>query len=127
LKPHFGKSNLTEEFMFKRLTILFLAIAIFTTASSISAFGNTKSVDETKNISQKAETKNDKVRETFLKKESQPNYNAKDNMATYQKQKAQKSMFSTKTKIMIGVGIAAAIIVVVLVANDGFKEAANQF
>lgn len=98
--------------MFKKISTLFLAAVIFTTASSVSVFANTISNDEAQKTVQ-TETR----RESFLKKENNPNQNEKENLNSYNKQKKQGQRFSTSTKILIGVGIVAVIGVVIFAAN----------
>ena len=106
--------------MFKKITTLFLAVIIFTTASSVNIFGQTKTADETqailKNSEPNSEPKNDKLQLAFLRKENSPTAAElveKETMRSYQKQKSQGQKFSTSTKILIGIGIAAAVIGVV--------------
>ncbi|HRH40061.1 MAG TPA: hypothetical protein PKY82_00345 [Pyrinomonadaceae bacterium] len=103
--------------MFKKITILTLLVSIFSIASSANIFAQTKMSDENQPVSINPEPR----RETFLKKEVQPNFEQKETMADYKKQKAQGSKFSTGTKVLIGVGIAAAVLGVVIFAASRDK------
>jgi flagellar basal body-associated protein FliL len=129
LKPNFGKSNITEKNVFKKITTLFLAMMIFTTALSLSVSGQSNLSDENQAVSQNAEAKkNDKLREALAKKDNQsstPNFDKRETMADYQNQKKQGQKFSTSTKVLIGVGITVAVVgVVVFVAS---RDKINTF
>ena len=106
--------------MFKKITTLFLAAVIFTTASSISVFAKNISNDEPQ---KKVQTEN--RRETFLKKENKANFDEKENLNSYNKQKQKRNKFSTSTKILIGVGIVAVIGVVIFAANSKVEPFKN--
>jgi cell division protein FtsL len=111
--------------MFKKITTLFLAVVIFTTASSVGVFGQTKSADENQTVSQKIEPKNEKLRDAFLKKDNSPSaaeLDEKETMASYQKQKKQGQKFSTATKIIIGVGAVAAAVLIIGLIRYGQNE-----
>jgi Flp pilus assembly protein TadB len=111
--------------MFKKITTLFLAVVIFTIASSISIFGQAKLADENQTVSQKVEPKNEKLRNAFLKKENVPSaaeLSEKETMASYQKQKKQGQKFSTATKIIIGVGAVAAAVFIIGLVRYGNNE-----
>ena len=110
--------------MFKKITTLFLAMIIFATASSVSVFGQAKLSDENNAVSQNAEAKNDKLKESLAKMDNQsatPNFDKKETMADYKKLKSQGQKFSTSTKILIGVGIAVAVVGVVVFAASRDK------
>lgn len=98
--------------MFRKFTTLFLAIVIFTTASSVSVFAKAGSGDEAPKT-----VKTETLRGTFLSKENKSDQNEKENLNSYNKQKKQGQKFSTSTKILIGVGIVAVIGVVIFAAN----------
>jgi hypothetical protein len=111
--------------MFKKITTLFLAVAIFTTASSIPIFGQTKLADENQTVSQKIEPQNEKFREAFLKKDHTPSATElveKETMKSYLKQKKQGQKFSTSTKIIIGVGVVAAAVLIIGLVRYGQNE-----
>lgn len=115
--------------MFKKITTLFLAMMIFTTALSLSVSGQSNLSDENQTVSQNAEAKkNDKLREALAKKDNQsstPNFDKRETMADYQNQKKQGQKFSTSTKVLIGVGITVAVVgVVVFVAS---RDKINTF
>ncbi len=109
--------------MFRKFITLGWLVSILSVASSISIFAQTNLTDENQTVSNNIETKNKKLCKVFLKKEdkSQVNFNEKNNLAAYQKQKAQGKNFSTGTKILIGIGMAAAVVGVVVFAASRDK------
>ncbi len=111
--------------MFKKITTLFLAVMIFTTASSVSIFGQTKSADENQTVSQKIEPQDQKFREAFLKKDSVTSAAElveKETMKSHLKQKKQGQKFSTASKIIIVVGAVAAAVLIVSLVRYGKNE-----
>lgn len=108
--------------MFKKIISVGLLVTILGIVSSANVFAQAKLSDENQTISINKEVKNEKVRESFLKKEDKPNYEQKETMADYKKQKAQGKKFTTGTKVLIGVGIGAAILATILVVRFGINE-----
>jgi len=108
--------------MFKKIISVGLLVTILGIASSANVFAQAKLSDENQTISINKEAKNEKVQESFLKKEAKQNYEQKETMADYRKQKAQGKKFSTQTKVLIGVGIGAAILATILVIRFGVNE-----
>jgi len=99
--------------MFKKIISLALLVSIFSIASSLSVFAQA-SLSEAPAIMQNKsdEKKSDDLRAVIWKKEersSASNFDEKDSLTTYQKQKSQGKRFSTGTKILIGVAIAAGL------------------
>jgi hypothetical protein len=107
--------------MFRKIITASLLVSIFTLASGPNVFAQAKLSDDNRPVSQTVETKPEKLRDAFAKKETAPKFDEKDNLAAHQKQKSQAQKFSTGTKILIGVGIAAAVIGVVVFAASRDK------
>lgn len=111
--------------MFRKIIILALLVSVLSIASSVSVLAQAKSSDdENQTVAIKTEPKNEKLREVFLKKENQPNFVEKDNLAKHQKQQTQGKKLSKGTKIMIGVGVGVgvAILVGILTTRFGINE-----
>jgi cell division protein FtsL len=111
--------------MFKKITTLFLAVMIFTTASSLTTFGQTKLSDENQTVSQKTELTNEKLRETFLKKDNastSADFAEKETMKSYLNRKKQGQKFSKSTKIIIAVGAVAAAVLIISLVTYGRNE-----
>ena len=92
----------------------------------MSNFARVKLSDKNQSIWQNKpyETKSENLRKILLKKENQSpvsNFDEKDSLATYQKQKSQGKKFSTGEKIMIGVGIAAGLTGIFIIAASRDK------
>ena len=108
--------------MFKKTISVGLLVVVLSIASSGNVFAQAKLSDENQPILINKEAKNEKVKDSFLKKEVQPNLEIKETMADYRKQKAQGKKFSTQTKVLIGVGVGAAILATILIIRFGVNE-----
>jgi hypothetical protein len=111
--------------MFRKLITLGLLVSILSIASSLNVSAQTKMSKENQTVYSTKETKNEKLRQAFLKKpsnDSLTNFEEKDNLAAHQKQKKQGQKLSTQTKVLIGVGVGAAILVTLLVIRFGVNE-----
>lgn len=108
--------------MFKKIISIGLLVVTLSIASSGNVFAQAKLSDENQPILINKEVKNEKVKDSFLKKEAKPNFEKEETMADYRKQKAQGKKFSTQTKVLIGVGVGAAILATILIIRFGVNE-----
>lgn len=113
--------------MFKKIISLALLVSVFSIASSANVYAQARMSNENQIISNNNDTKNEKLRELFLKKEKDNSFTVlgeKDNLANHEKQKSQGKKMSKGTKILIGVGIGVgvAILVGVLTTRFGINE-----
>jgi hypothetical protein len=107
--------------MLKKIVTLGLMVSILSIASSVGVDAQSKMSDENQTISNTGGTQNEKLRDSFAKKENKPNFDQKETLADYRKQKSQGQKFSTGTKILIGVGITAAVLGIVIFAASRDK------
>jgi Flp pilus assembly protein TadB len=127
-----NNKHIQEKTMFRKTLLATLAFSIFCLGTNANVFAQARASENNRAISaEKSETKfeaasvqkssNPDLKKALFEKKDSSAYKEKNNLAEYEKQKAQGKKFSTTTKILIGVGIAAAVIAIVVIAASQDK------
>lgn len=114
--------------MFRKTLLATLAFSIFYLGTNANVFGQARAFENNRAIgveiseaSSAQKSSNPDLKKALFEKKDSSVYKEKNNLAEYEKQKAQGKKFSTTTKVLIGVGIAAAVIGIVVFAASRDK------
>ena len=114
--------------MFRKTLLATLAFSIFCLGTNANVFAQARSFENNRAIgveiseaSSVQKASNPDLKKALFEKKDSSVYKEKNNLAEYEKQKAQGKKFSTTTKILIGVGIAAGVIGIVVFAASRDK------
>ena len=110
--------------MLKKILSMCLAILIFTVASGVNAFAQSRALNENQTAA-KQENKTGasdlKARIKAQNNSAELNISDKNTLAEYEKSKKLGNSFSTTAKVLIGVGVAAAVVGVIVFAASRDK------
>jgi predicted PurR-regulated permease PerM len=112
------------DYMLKKILSMCLAILIFTVASGVNAFAQSRALNENQTTA-KQENKTGasdlKARIKAQNNSAELNISDKNTLAEYEKSKKLGNSFSTTAKVLIGVGVAAAVVGVIVFAASRDK------
>jgi len=112
------------DYMLKKILSMCLAILIFTVASGVNAFAQSRALNENQTAA-KQENKTGasdlKARIKAQNNSAELNISDKNTLAEYEKSKKLGNSFSTTAKVLIGVGVAAAVVGVIVFAASRDK------